>query len=41
LPGKPELGLPLSNGNGITECSPAISGMRCEAPRADHAWRSA
>jgi long-chain acyl-CoA synthetase len=32
-----ELGLPLLNGYGITECSPGISGIRPEAPRADHA----
>jgi long-chain acyl-CoA synthetase len=32
-----ELGLPLSNGYGITECSPGISGVRYDAPRADHA----
>jgi acyl-CoA synthetase (AMP-forming)/AMP-acid ligase II len=32
-----ELGLPLSNGYGITECSPGISGVRFDAPRADHA----
>jgi long-chain acyl-CoA synthetase len=32
-----ELGLPLLNGYGITECSPGISGVRPEAPRADHA----
>jgi long-chain acyl-CoA synthetase len=31
-----ELGLPLSNGYGITECSPGISGVRFDAPRADH-----
>jgi len=32
-----EFGLPLSNGYGITECSPAISGVRFDAPRADNA----
>jgi len=32
-----ELGLPLLNGYGITECSPGISGVRSESPRADHA----
>jgi long-chain acyl-CoA synthetase len=32
-----ELGLSLSNGYGITECSPGISGVRPEAPRTDHA----
>jgi long-chain acyl-CoA synthetase len=32
-----ELGLPLSNGYGITECSPGISGVRLDAPRADQA----
>ena len=32
-----ELGLPLSNGFGITECSPGISGVRSEAPRNDNA----
>lgn len=32
-----ELGLPLSNGYGITECSPGISGVRFDAPRGDHA----
>jgi acyl-CoA synthetase (AMP-forming)/AMP-acid ligase II len=31
-----ELGLPLSNAFGITECSPAISGVRQEAPRSDN-----
>jgi acyl-CoA synthetase (AMP-forming)/AMP-acid ligase II len=30
-----ELGLPLSNGFGITECSPGISGVRSDAPRKD------
>jgi long-chain acyl-CoA synthetase len=32
-----ELGLPLSNGYGITECSPGISGVRFDAPRSDNA----
>ncbi len=32
-----ELGLPLSNGYGITECSPAISGVRFDTPRSDQA----
>jgi long-chain acyl-CoA synthetase len=32
-----ELGLPLSNGYGITECSPGISGVRFDAPRSDQA----
>jgi long-chain acyl-CoA synthetase len=32
-----EFDLPLSNGYGITECSPGISGVRFDAPRADHA----
>jgi acyl-CoA synthetase (AMP-forming)/AMP-acid ligase II len=32
-----ELGLPLLNGYGITECSPGISGVRPDSPRADHA----
>jgi acyl-CoA synthetase (AMP-forming)/AMP-acid ligase II len=31
-----ELGLPLSNGYGITECSPGISGVRFDAPRSDN-----
>jgi long-chain acyl-CoA synthetase len=31
-----ELGLPLSNGYGITECSPGISGVRYDAPRSDN-----
>jgi acyl-CoA synthetase (AMP-forming)/AMP-acid ligase II len=31
-----ELGLPLSNAFGITECSPGISGVRAEAPRSDN-----
>jgi long-chain acyl-CoA synthetase len=32
-----EFGLPLSNGYGITECSPGISGVRFDAPRSDQA----
>jgi long-chain acyl-CoA synthetase len=32
-----ELGLPLSNGYGITECSPGISGVRFDDPRDDEA----
>jgi long-chain acyl-CoA synthetase len=32
-----ELGLPLSNGFGITECSPGVSGVRSDAPRNDNA----
>jgi len=32
-----ELGLPLLNGYGITECSPGISGIRPDAPRKDQA----
>jgi len=32
-----EFGLPLSNGYGITECSPGISGVRFDAPRSDDA----
>jgi acyl-CoA synthetase (AMP-forming)/AMP-acid ligase II len=32
-----EFELPLSNGYGITECSPGISGVRFDEPRADHA----
>jgi long-chain acyl-CoA synthetase len=32
-----ELGLPLLNGYGITECSPGISGVRPDVPRADEA----
>jgi long-chain acyl-CoA synthetase len=32
-----ELGLPLLNGYGITECSPGLSGVRLDAPRADQA----
>jgi long-chain acyl-CoA synthetase len=32
-----ELGLPLLNGYGITECSPGISGVRPDVPRGDHA----
>ena len=31
-----ELGLPLGNAFGITECSPGISGVRSEAPRNDN-----
>jgi long-chain acyl-CoA synthetase len=31
-----ELGLPLGNAFGITECSPGISGVRPEAPRSDN-----
>jgi long-chain acyl-CoA synthetase len=31
-----ELGLPLGNAFGITECSPGISGVRPEAPRRDN-----
>jgi long-chain acyl-CoA synthetase len=31
-----ELGLPLLNGYGITECSPGLSGVRMDAPRDDH-----
>ena len=31
-----EFGLPLSNGYGITECSPGISGVRFDAPRSDN-----
>jgi long-chain acyl-CoA synthetase len=31
-----ELGLPLFNAFGITECSPGISGVRPEAPRGDN-----
>lgn len=31
-----ELGLPLSNGYGITECSPGISGVRFDTPRSDN-----
>jgi acyl-CoA synthetase (AMP-forming)/AMP-acid ligase II len=31
-----ELGLPLSNGYGITECSPGISGVRFDGPRSDN-----
>jgi acyl-CoA synthetase (AMP-forming)/AMP-acid ligase II len=32
-----EFGLPLSNGYGITECSPGISGVRFDKPRGDQA----
>jgi acyl-CoA synthetase (AMP-forming)/AMP-acid ligase II len=32
-----ELGLPLLNGYGITECSPGISGVRLDNPRDDQA----
>jgi acyl-CoA synthetase (AMP-forming)/AMP-acid ligase II len=32
-----EFGLPLSNGYGITECSPGISGVRFNQPRNDQA----
>jgi len=32
-----ELGLPLSNGYGITECAPGISGVRFDEPRPDNA----
>jgi long-chain acyl-CoA synthetase len=32
-----ELALPLSNGFGITECSPGISGVRSDTPRNDNA----
>jgi acyl-CoA synthetase (AMP-forming)/AMP-acid ligase II len=32
-----ELGLPLLNGYGITECSPGISGVRFDRPRSDQA----
>src|SRR5258707_2778423 len=31
-----ELGLPLFNAFGITECSPGISGVRPKAPRSDN-----
>jgi long-chain acyl-CoA synthetase len=32
-----ELGLPLRNGYGITECAPAIAAVQAEAPRSDDA----
>jgi acyl-CoA synthetase (AMP-forming)/AMP-acid ligase II len=32
-----EFGLPLGNGYGISECAPAIAGVRAEAPRSDDA----
>jgi acyl-CoA synthetase (AMP-forming)/AMP-acid ligase II len=32
-----EFGMPLSNGYAITECSPGISGVHFDAPRADQA----
>src|SRR6185437_10372362 len=33
--GEKEFGLPLSNGYGITECAPGVSGVRFDAPRPD------
>src|SRR5260370_33608341 len=32
-----EFGLPLGNGYGISECAPAIAGVRAEAARSDDA----
>src|SRR6202000_2817734 len=34
--GEKELGIPLSNAFGITECSPGISGVRPDTPRSDN-----
>jgi long-chain acyl-CoA synthetase len=31
-----ELGLPLLNGYGITECSPGLAAVRLDSPRSDH-----